>query len=260
MGTAAVNAELWGARARNWAEVQEPTARPIYVHSLETVGVGIGTRVLDVGCGSGLALAIAAALGARVSGLDAAPELLAIAGQRVPAADIRSGEIETLPFDDYAFDVVTGFNSFQFAAQPVQALSEARRVTRPGGVVVIATWAPPALTQAARLLASLKPLLPPAPPDAPGPFALSDEQALRGFAEQAGLAPESMHDVSCPFEYPDLATAVRGLNSSGVAARAMGHSGEPAVISAHEAALREFERPDGTIHVPNTFRYLVAQA
>jgi hypothetical protein len=42
-----------------------------------------------------------------------------------------------LPFSDHGFDVVTGFNSFQYAGNPIVALGEARRVTRPGGTVVI---------------------------------------------------------------------------------------------------------------------------
>ena len=55
--------------------------------------------------------------------------------------------------------------------------------------------------------------MPPPPPGAPGPFALSDEQALRKFAADAGLTPGELFDVDSPFVYPDEATAIRGLNS-----------------------------------------------
>jgi len=45
--------------------------------------------------------------------------------------------METLPWPDDAFDVVTGFNSFFFSADLVGALAEARRVARPGGEVAM---------------------------------------------------------------------------------------------------------------------------
>jgi cyclopropane fatty-acyl-phospholipid synthase-like methyltransferase len=52
--------------------------------------------------------------------------------------------------------------------------------------------------------------------------------------------------------------AVRALNSSGVAARAMRNTSGDEVAKAHETALAEFLKPDGTVSVPNRFRYLVA--
>jgi ubiquinone/menaquinone biosynthesis C-methylase UbiE len=132
--------ELWGARARDWAEVQEPAQQELYPPIFDAAAVGDGTALLDVGCGSGVAAAIAHALGAKVSGIDAAVQLIAIARERVPAGDFRVGELEALPYDDDSFDVVTGFNALQYAADPVHALQEARRVARPGGTVAILTW------------------------------------------------------------------------------------------------------------------------
>ena len=259
MGTAEANGKLWGAQAEAWAALQEQTARPLYQHVFDTLKVGAQTSYLDVGCGSGMALEEAARHGAKLSGLDAASALLAVAKRRVPNADLRQGELEQLPFADGTFDLVTGFNSFQYAASALNALKEAARVAKKGANIVIATWSPPELTQASKLLAALKPLLPPPPPGAPGPFALSDEAALKKLAADAGLTPVGMHDVDSPFQYGDLATGVRALGSSGVAARAAAHSGADAVDKAHEAALAEFVRADGSVLVPNRFRYLVAR-
>jgi hypothetical protein len=59
---------------------------------------------------------LAAKLGAQVSGLDATEPLLTIARERVPQDDFRTGEMEGLPYSNQTFDVVTGLNSFQFAA------------------------------------------------------------------------------------------------------------------------------------------------
>ena len=160
-----------------------------YEAVLERANIGTDTCYLDVGCGSGMAAQLAAARGARVSGIDAAEALLTIARSRVPGGDFHHGDIEELPFSDQMFNVVTGFNSFQYAANPVAALAEARRVTKPGGTVVIMTWGNPEGLEAASLVAALRPLMPPPPPGAPGPFALSDKNALRKFAAVAQLTP-----------------------------------------------------------------------
>ena len=259
-GTASVNGGLWGARARDWADVQEGTARALYDAVLDAIAIGRGTRLLDVGCGAGMAAMLAAARGAAVTGVDASDELLAIARERVPDAEFRRGDLESLPVPDAAFDAVTGFNAFQYAGAPATALREARRAARPGAPVVIATWGQPDGMPAASLVTALRPLLPPPPAGAPGPFALSDEAALRALAAEAGLAPERIADVEAMWTYPDLATAVRGLNASGVAQRAMRHAGEDAVSRAHADALAPFGTPDGGFAVAATFRYLIARA
>ncbi len=259
-GTAGANGPLWGAAAADWALIQEGQFRAGYEAALAHCGVGERTTFLDAGCGAGMAAQIAAARGARVSGFDAAEALLAIARERVPDGDFRLADLEDVPFEADRFDVVTGFNSFQFAADPTRALQEARRVARPGGKVVVMTWGRPEGMQAAAIVAALRPLLPAPPPGAPGPFALSDEARLRAFAEAAGLVPEDVIDVDSPWAYPDEATALRGLGSSGVAARAKALAGTEAVDAAHAAALAPFRQADGSFRIGASCRFLVARA
>src|SRR5437868_14605461 len=120
MGTAQAQGELWGVQVQNWANLQEKMQLPAYKIVFDQTNVGRGTRLLDVGCGSGLAAQLAAKLGAYVTGIDASKAELVIARERVPDGDFRSGEMEELPyedgsFEDGSFDVVTGFNSFQYA-------------------------------------------------------------------------------------------------------------------------------------------------
>lgn len=257
-GSAMRQAELWGARAQDWADGAEPKHRPLFEAVLRDLEVGPGVRYLDVGCGSGLAVAMAAERGAKVSGLDATSELLEIARRRTPSADFRQGDLEGLPFADAAFDLVTGFNAFQFAADPGRALREARRTTRPRGHVVVATWGRPEDCEAAALLGALKAFLPPQTPGAAGPFTLSDETALRSLVEQNGLTPVKLVEVDCPWEHPDQAGVLRGLLASGpgtAAMRAVG--GEAPVAKAVIAALEPFRRAGGGYRLENKFRYLV---
>ncbi|MFN0113626.1 MAG: class I SAM-dependent methyltransferase [Paracoccaceae bacterium] len=259
-GTAGVNGPLWGSSAADWASIQEGQFRAGYEAVLTHCRVGPGTGYLDAGCGAGMAARIAADRGAKVAGFDAAAELLAIASDRVPGGDFRLADLEDVPFADASFDVVTGFNAFQFAGDPIRALAEARRVARPGGTVVVMTWGKPEGMEAAQIVGALRPLLPPPPPGAPGPFALSDEAKLRAFAEAAGLTAETVIDVDSPWSYLDEATALRGLGSSGVAARAKALSGAGAVDAAHRAALAPFRQTDGSFRIGASCRFLVARA
>lgn len=202
MGSAQIQGELWGARAREWADLQEVSFRPLYDAAFTTAKVGSGSVVLDVGCGAGLALQMAQARGAQVSGLDAAIGLVEIAKNRCPGGDIRVGESEELPFDDNSFDVTTGFNSFQYATDPVHALSEAKRVTKPNGSVVVAVWGAADKCELAPYLAAIGKLLPPPPPGAPGPFALSAPGALDALVSKAGLKPDGTTSVITTMRFP----------------------------------------------------------
>lgn len=89
--TADVNGRLWGARASDWANIQEGAVRPVDEAVLERTRVKAGTRYLDVGCGAGMAAQIAAARGAQVSGIDAAEALLDIAWLRTPGGRFPPG-------------------------------------------------------------------------------------------------------------------------------------------------------------------------
>ena len=106
----------------------------------------------------------------------------------------------------------------------------------------------------------LKSLLPPPPSGTPGPFALSDEHTLREFAVKAGLAPVQVVDVDSPFHYPDLATALRGLTSSGNAIRTAELSSDDAVRGAYTDALAQFRQSDGSYRIGATFRCLFTRA
>jgi SAM-dependent methyltransferase len=208
-------------------------------------------RLLDAGCGARLALRLAADLGADVSGMDASTALLEAARCRLPNARLAHGDLEHLPFEDDAHDVVIDFNSFQYAADRVAALREARRVTRSGGKVFVMIWGDPAGMEAAALVAALKPLLPRPPPGAAGPFALSEKGKLEELTARAGLTQREVFDVDSPWSYPDLATALKGLGSSGVAVEAAETSGQ--------AALAPFVQPDGGYRIGATLRLLMAE-
>jgi hypothetical protein len=146
------------------------------------------------------------------------------------------------------------------AASPVAALREARRVARPGALVAMATWGEPQDCEAAVYLKALGALMPPPPPGAGGPFALSAPGALEALVTEAGFEPGVRTDVDCPFAYPDLETALRGLLGAGPAEVAIRHSGEAAARAAVTEAITPFATTGGGYLMENRFRFLVARA
>lgn len=257
--TGDVNGELWGRRAKDWAQFQEGSIAPVFDAVLTRVGITEGTRYLDIGCGAGMAAAKASRLGAVVTGLDASHAMIDVARARLPGATLLVGDLQNLPFPDASFDLVSSFNAIQYAGDVTQALVEVRRVLAPDGTVAVATWGAPEGMEAAQVVTVLKPFLPTPPPNAPGPFALSDDGRLRDFVKDGGLEPLEVFDVDSPWFYPDEAAAIAGLAASGVAAKAIQLAGEDAVNRAHLSAIAPFRQPDGSIEFGATFKVVLAR-
>lgn len=98
--------------------------------------------VVDAGCGEGYLTAEAAEWAAQVIAVDRSKDMLRRARQLARKRDLHNivwkvGEIEHLPLDDDSVDVVLLSQALHHAAHPDRALSEAVRVTRPGGRVLV---------------------------------------------------------------------------------------------------------------------------
>jgi SAM-dependent methyltransferase len=256
---AAAQARLWGGRPRDWAQLAEPQNVALFAAVLDRLGIGDATALLDVGCGSGLAAEMAAARGARVSGLDATPALLAIARERVPDGDFRAGALEELPFDDGSFDAIVGFNAFQFAADPVAAVGAAARVVRPGGLVAATTFAEPERCESTALHLAMKGLMPPEVASGYVPYALSAPGGLEELLAAAGLKPVEAGEVPVTWGHRDAETTIRSLLCSAGGARTMAEVGEAAVRNALTAAIVPFTRDDGSISMDNVFRFAIGR-
>jgi SAM-dependent methyltransferase len=238
----------------------EPCQAPFYAAAFDAMDLGPGVALLDAGCGAGLALVMAKSRGAIPTGLDASAGLLGIARERLGDADLREGDLEELPFADHVFDVASAFNSVQFASDPNRALSEIRRVVKSGAPVAVATWGSPDRCEMAAVLRANGSVLPPPPPGAGGPFALSAPGALETLVEAAGLEPDRVIEVPTPYVFADVETGIRAQLASGPGRRAIEHAGEEATRSALRAAFAPFVRPDGTVSLNNVFRVLIARA
>ena len=259
-GSAPVQGELWGARARDYANFQEPQLSALCEDAIRRTGITMGSTVLDVGCGPGAFCRLAVEAGATVTGIDASQALIEISRERVPSGRFDVGDMQFIPYEDDSFDVVTGFNSFQYAADRVAALREARRVARAGGIVHVVVWGREEHTELVAALRALGPLLPPAPPGTPGPFALSNPGVLDALVAQAGLTPTNDGYIEVTFEYPDETALLKGNNSNGPVVLAERTSGEAAVANAVRSALAPFRTVSGAYRIETEWRYVTATA
>lgn len=108
--------------------------------ALRRVADWAGRDVVDVGCGSGFHLPTFAADAGSVTGVEPHPPLLTAAGERTAGlAGVRvlAGSAEALPLPDRCVDVVHARTAYFFGAGCGPGITEAMRVLRPGGVLVV---------------------------------------------------------------------------------------------------------------------------
>jgi SAM-dependent methyltransferase len=258
MTTAAAFGELWTRGARDWASFVEPYYRPLYEAVYDRLGIRNGVRLLDVGCGPGGAALLAAERGGRVAGLDASPDSIGVARERNPGGDFRVGDMESLPWPDGSFDVVTGFNSFPFAGKPVSALAEARRVLVGDGKLGLVVFLPPEKSQQTRIMAAIAALAPQQPPGGPGPFALSAPGAVESALKAAGLRLIDAGEFPIVLTFPDAETASKAFLAGGGSARAIQHSGADRVRQAMRDVLEGFQAETGEYRIENRFTFAIA--
>jgi SAM-dependent methyltransferase len=214
-----VSAQAW---SEHWGRLAKPAREAV----ADAAGIGAGTRLLDAGCGTGEFLALAVARGASASGIDVSKDMLAVARRKAPEADLREGDVTTLPYEDDAFDVVTAFNVVQFTDDPAATIAELARVAPR---VAVCGWAEG--SQLLDLFAALR-------NDTARPRQPLDEQVLA-----AGLSITQAQDVATPYESEDVVTALReGSNFDGDI----------------ETPAASYRGPDGIYRFENRFRYVLA--
>lgn len=106
---------------------------------LELLDVEPDDRVLDVGCGTGETTKHLLERAGEVYGVDLSPDQLATAVGKpeLEAAGFLAADALALPFEDDAFDRVVSVGSIMYWEDPEAVLREARRVTRPGGSILV---------------------------------------------------------------------------------------------------------------------------
>jgi SAM-dependent methyltransferase len=164
-------------------------------------------RVLDVACGTGNLAIAAAREGARVFGLDIAPNLLKQARRRARAEGLKiqfdEGDAEALPYADASFDFVVSIYGAMFAPRPLKVAAELTRVCRPSGVIAMANWTPEGfIGRMLKVIAAHNS----GQSSAPSPALWGDEDTVRERFRAGVTALQltrRIHDLKFPFSVPE---------------------------------------------------------
>ena len=162
------------------------------------LAIAPGSKVLDIACGTGNTAIPAARIGAEVTGVDIAPNLVEAARKRASAESLnirfQEGDAEELPFPDHSFDVVLTMYGAMFAPRPEKVAEELIRVCRPGGLIAMANWTPQGFV--GKNFAAMAKMVP--PPPVPPPILWGDESVVR-----QRLGPGTKQ-VTCTRQYAHL--------------------------------------------------------
>ena len=106
---------------------------------LDALDLAGAETIADIGCGNGRYLAEIGRRGHRGSrvGIDASPGMLAAARAKSPGVGLAVGDAATLPLRDGAVDLTLAMHMLYHLPDPAAAIAELRRVTKPGGLVVL---------------------------------------------------------------------------------------------------------------------------
>jgi SAM-dependent methyltransferase len=225
-----------------------------------------GERVVDVGCGTGNAALLAAARGARVTGVDPAPRLLEVAREQAAAhgldATFALGEAAALPLSDGDADVMLSVFGVIFAPNAAAAAAEMARVTAPAGRIVLSAWVPEGAIHDAVHVAEEAVRRAVGAPAGPPPFAWHDREALaellapHGFEVAVG-EERLVFTAKSPRDYLDAESANHPLALAGRAVlepRGEAEALRDRMLSVYQAANEDPDR------FRVTSRYVVATA
>jgi SAM-dependent methyltransferase len=224
-----VRLENWAAMAAGWErerEQRERVAAPVTDRLVRALAPEAGDVVLELAAGQGdVGFAIASSLGesGRLIVSDFSAAMLEIARRRGDELGLTNVEFRELDAEDLDLEVdcvdgVVCRFGYMLMPNPAVALTETRRVLRPGGRLAFAVWASgernPWISAAGRILVAHG-YMPPPEPGEPGMFVLADKQKLGALVGEAGFANVQLDDVPVSTDYRDVEEYVRRSSEMG---------------------------------------------
>jgi ubiquinone/menaquinone biosynthesis C-methylase UbiE len=234
-----------------------------------TLGVTPSMRVLDLGCGDGTTALPLARLGAQVTGIDIARNLVEAGNKRAAAAGLSNltfqegdaCDLQGVPDD--TFDLTLSVFGAMFAPKPFEVAREMVRVTKPGGRIVMGNWIPNDPTFVAQVLKISSAFTPPPPEGFISPMTWGVEANIVERFGQAGIPADRITMVKDTFrfinphkntrEYIDVFRHYYGPTMNAFdAAEKNGRAGE---LHQQLLALAEAQNQDknGGVDIPATF-------
>jgi len=196
----------WDEIAVGYDEFVTPSHISLAEKAFDMLGLQEGMRLLDVAAGSGALSLPAARLGVQVVAVDLSPGMVDRLKQRAHVEGLTNVQAyamdaHALELEDDTFDVAASQYGVMLLPNLPRALREMRRVTRPGGHVLLITFGPPAQVEfISFFVGAMQAVIPgfsglPVDPP-PLPFQVADPQKLRQEMEKAGLTDVHVQTVS----------------------------------------------------------------
>jgi ubiquinone/menaquinone biosynthesis C-methylase UbiE len=201
--------EAWNLVAPGYVELIVPQFEPFANDALNLAGVAEGSRIVDVACGPGTLALLAAKRGARVSAIDFASSMVEALRARadrdgVTTIECEQGDGMALPYADGTFEAAFSMFGLMFFPDRARGFAELRRVLRPGGRAVVASWQPfdrvPLIAELFVALAELMPGLPFGKSKAP----LGEPDEMRDEMREAGFESVAVHEIAYSTNSPSL--------------------------------------------------------
>lgn len=175
-------AKMWGSPAADYDDISFSVSDAL-LHTAMRLNPAQGEKVIDIATGTGMSARNAARFGAEVTGIDISKNLLEasrkLSGHVDPPITFIEADAANLPFDDAIFDRAISTFGIMFAPDQTGAATELARVIKPGGRIVLTSWAPdPAVGRVFELLSEYQEQ-PPA--DGPSPMVWGEEDGVTGL-------------------------------------------------------------------------------
>jgi SAM-dependent methyltransferase len=181
--------------------------RPSGEAFVRSLGVQTPLRALDLGCGDGTTALPLAQLGADVTGIDVARNLVEAGNRRAAKAGLgnlsfQEGDASNLAgVADHSFDLVLSVFGAMFAPTPFGVAKEIVRVTKPGGRIVMGNWIPNDPTFVSQVLKISSAFMPPPPEGFVSPMTWGVESHVTERFVQAGVPAEKISFVRDTFRF-----------------------------------------------------------
>lgn len=226
----------WEEKTEPYDAFFQPVTGRIAQPLLDAARVDAGTVTLDLGTGPGYVAAAAASRGARVTGVDVAERMVALAAARLPDIPFQRADSEELPFPDGSFEAVVSNFMLPHLARPDTSMLEAARVLSPGGCVALSTWDVPgesallgAFVQAVSAVGAAPP---PSLPRGPDVFRYADEGEFRALLQDAGFHDVRIERIRFTHEFASIDEVWSGVLNGGVRISALVLGQAPETLAA----------------------------
>ena len=200
----------WDAVASGYAEITMKLFQTYADQAIDLVGLQKNDHVLDIACGPGTLALSAAKQVQQVKAIDFSAAMIeifqnTIEQHKINNIDLYCGDAQDLPYDDDSFNAAFSMFGLMFFPDRAKAYLEIKRCLKPGGKILISSWAPISDSPAMKLIFGALRAINPQMPDAKTDIAsLENPDVVVAELTQAGFKHAEVHRITVPYEITNI--------------------------------------------------------